>query len=88
MFRRVISAAMIAVVVVSAAGSAVAQRRQVMLDKVVAVVGGSSILYSDVEAYADELVQQRREMGYTSDRDPMNEALEALLQQSCSTIRR
>ncbi len=58
MFRRVISAAMIAVVVVSAAGSAVAQRRQVMLDKVVAVVGGSSILYSDVEAYADELVQQ------------------------------
>lgn len=81
MFRRVISAAMIAVVVVSAAGSAVAQRRQVMLDKVVAVVGGSSILYSDVEAYADELVQQRREMGYTSDRDPMNEALEALLQQ-------
>ena len=81
MFRRVISAAMIAVVVVSAAGRAVAQRRQVMLDKVVAVVGGSSILYSDVEAYADELVQQRREMGYTSDRDPMNEALEALLQQ-------
>ena len=50
-------------------------------DQVVAVVGGSSILYSDVEAYADELVQQRREMGYTSDRDPMNEALEALLQQ-------
>ena len=60
---------------------AFAQKRQVLLDKVVAVVGGSSILYSDVEAYADELVQQRREMGYTSDRDPMNEALEGLMTQ-------
>lgn len=57
------------------------QRRQVMLDKVVAVVGGSSILHSDVAAYAKELVEQRRQMGYTSDRDPMNEALEALMQQ-------
>ncbi len=70
-----------AVILIATADSATAQRRQVMLDKVVAVVGGSSILYSDVEAYAKELVQQRREMGYTSDRDPMNEALEALMQQ-------
>lgn len=81
MFGKLLSAAAVAVVVVSTAGNAVAQRRQVMLDKVVAVVGGSSILYSDVDAYAKELVQQRREMGYTSDRDPMNEALEALMQQ-------
>ncbi|MBO7313073.1 MAG: peptidylprolyl isomerase [Alistipes sp.] len=57
------------------------QRRQVMLDKVVAVVGGSSILHSEVAEYADALVAQRRQMGYTSDRDPMNEALEALLEQ-------
>lgn len=57
------------------------QRRQVMLDKVVAVVGGSSILHSDVAEYANALVAQRRQMGYTSDRDPMNEALEALLEQ-------
>lgn len=56
-------------------------RRQVMLDKVVAVVGGSSILYSEVQEYADALVAERRQMGYTSDRDPMNEALEALLEQ-------
>ena len=64
------------------ATSAVAQeRRQVMLDKVVAVVGGSSILHSEVTEYADALVAQRRQMGYTSDRDPMNEALEALLEQ-------
>lgn len=58
-----------------------AQKRQVMLDKVVAVVGSSSILYSEVESYANQLVQQRREAGYTSDRDPMNESLEALLTQ-------
>ena len=57
------------------------QRRQVMLDKVVAVVGGSSVLHSEVAEYADALVAQRRQMGYTSDRDPMNEALEALLEQ-------
>lgn len=58
-----------------------AQTRQVMLDKVVAVVGSSSILYSDVDEYARQLVEQRRMEGYTSDRDPKNEALEALLTQ-------
>ena len=52
-----------------------------MLDKVVAVVGGSAILHSEVAEYAEALVAQRRQMGYTSDRDPMNEALEALLEQ-------
>lgn len=60
---------------------AMAQKQQVMLDKVVAVVGSSSILYSEVEAYANQLMQERREQGYTSDRDPMNESLEALLTQ-------
>lgn len=61
--------------------SAGAQPRQVMLDKVVAVVGGSSILYSEMDEYARQLVAQRRAEGYTSDRDPHNEALEALLTQ-------
>lgn len=60
---------------------AFAQKQQVVLDKVVAVVGGSSILHSDVEEYARQLVAQRRQEGYTSDRDPMNEALEALMTQ-------
>ena len=60
---------------------ALAQKRQVMLDKVVAVVGGSSILYSEVADYARQLTEQRRQEGYTSDRDPMNEALEALMTQ-------
>lgn len=63
------------------AAGVVGQRRQVMLDKVVAVVGGSSIVYSEVADYARRLVEQRRQEGYTSDRDPMNEALEALMTQ-------
>ncbi len=64
---------------IAAATGTMAQKRTVMLDKVVAVVGGSSILYSDVKHYADEMVRQRRQEGYTSDRDPMNEALEGLM---------
>ncbi|WP_418981907.1 peptidylprolyl isomerase [Alistipes sp.] len=56
-------------------------QKQVMLDKVVAVVGNSSILYFEVDEYARQLTAQRRQEGYTSDRDPMNEALEALLTQ-------
>ena len=63
------------------AAGVVGQRSQVMLDKVVAVVGGSSIVYSEVADYARQLVEQRRQEGYTSDRDPMNEALEALMTQ-------
>ena len=56
-------------------------QRQVMLDKVVAVVGNSSILHSEVAEYAARMVEQRRREGYTSDRDPMNEALEGLMLQ-------
>ena len=69
----------VALVLLFAGGAA--QKREVMLDKVVAVVGGSSILYSEVDEYARQLVEQRRQEGYTSDRDPMNEALEALMTQ-------
>ncbi len=75
MFRKSI----IPLLLLLAAAGAFAQKRQVMLDKVVAVVGGSSILYSDVADYARQLTAQRRQEGYTSDRDPMNEALEALM---------
>ena len=58
-----------------------AQKRFVMLDKVVATVGSSAVLYSELQQTAEQLVQQRRSEGYTSDRDPMNEALEKLLLQ-------
>lgn len=90
MIRKIMMIAVIAAGLFSTIQPAAAQttersaeqpRRQVMLDKVVAVVGGSSILYSEVMEYADALVAERRQMGYTSDRDPMNEALEALLEQ-------
>ena len=68
--------------IIFSAERAVAQeRRQVMLDKVVAVVGGSAILHSELVEYSEALVMQRRQMGYTSDRDIMNESLEALLEQ-------
>ncbi len=56
-----------------------AQKKFVMLDKVVAVVGSSAIMHSEVEDLANQIVEQRRAEGYTSDRDPMNEALENLL---------
>lgn len=79
MYKKIVLA--VAVLAVTASGSLMAQKRQVMLDKVVAVVGGSAILYSDVETYANMLVEQRRAQGYTSDRDPMNEALETLMKQ-------
>lgn len=79
--RKIVIFAVTAALVITGAYFASAQRRQVMLDKVVAVVGGSSILHSELKEYADALVAQRRQMGYTSDRDPMHEALEALLQQ-------
>ncbi len=58
-----------------------AQPKRVVLDRVVAVVGNSSILESEVHAYAQQLVEQRRGKGYTSDRDPRNEALEEMLTQ-------
>lgn len=50
-------------------------------DKVVAVVGNSAILYSDVVKQADEITLERREMNYTPDRSAENEALETLLLQ-------
>ncbi len=71
-----------ALVAISFVVAAFAQPERVVLDKVVAVVGGSSILHSEVREYADRLVADRRSKGYTSDRDPMNEALEALMTQS------
>ena len=82
MLRKIFIVAAIAAGILCSAESAIAQqRRQVMLDKVVAVVGGSSIFYSEVQEYAEPLVAERRHMGYTSDRAPMNEALEAVLEQ-------
>ncbi len=81
MIRKVVLFIVSATLVLTSSHNAMAQRRQVMLDKVVAVVGGSSILYSEVKEYAEAIVAQQRQMGYTSEREPMHEALETLLQQ-------
>ena len=43
-------------VMLFAAAGLRAQKQQVMLDKVVAVVGSSSILYSEVDEYARNMV--------------------------------
>ena len=59
----------------------VAQKRFVMLDKVVAVVGNSSVSYSDVQQTAKMILEQRRAEGYTSDRSAQSEALEDLMLQ-------
>lgn len=59
----------------------VAQKRFVMLDKVVAVVGNSSVSYSDVQQAAKMIIEQRRSEGYTSDRSAQDEALENLMMQ-------
>lgn len=81
MIRKIVLFIVSATLVLTLSHNAIAQRRQVMLDKVVAVVGGSSILYSEVKEYAEAIVAQQRQMGYTSEREPMHEALETLLQQ-------
>lgn len=82
MIRKIMMMASVAIAILCSETHTFAQeRRQVMLDKVVAVVGGSSILHSEVMEYAEALAQERRQMGYTSDRDPKSEALEALLEQ-------
>ena len=70
-----------AIAVILAATGLYAEKKFVMLDKVVAVVGNSSIMHSEVEQVAQQLVEARRAEGYTSDRDPKNEALEQLLMQ-------
>ena len=79
--RKIVLFAAAVALLISTAVCVTAQRRQVILDRVVAVVGGSSILHSELKEYAEALVAQRRQMGYTSDRDPMHEALESLLEQ-------
>ena len=81
MIRKIVLFIASATLVLTSSHNAIAQRRQVILDKVVAVVGGSSILYSEVKEYAEAIVAQQRQMGYTSEREPMHEALETLLQQ-------
>ena len=81
MFNKKTLAAILTLCILFTAGMITAQKRQVMLDRVVAIVGGSAILYSEVANAAQMIVEERRAQGYTSDRDPMNEGLEMLMAQ-------
>ena len=76
--KKILSILICTLIVVSVV---VAEKRFVMLDKVVAVVGNSSVSYSDVQQTAKMLLEQRRSEGYTSDRPAQDEALEVLLLQ-------
>ncbi len=60
--------------------TAVAQERFVA-DKIVAVIGNSAVLYSEVQSTAEQLQAQYQEQGYTPERDAENEALEKLMLQ-------
>jgi peptidyl-prolyl cis-trans isomerase SurA len=59
--------------------TAARSQQRMIADEVVAVVGNSMILYSDVVGTMRELVEQQRLSGYTSNRDPQCEAIEMLL---------
>ncbi len=59
--------------------AAAPQPRRVLLDRVVAVVGNSSILLSDVHDYVLQIEAENRRQNYTSDRDPKAQAMEDLM---------
>ncbi len=54
---------------------------KLMVDQIAAVVGGSAIFYSDVVEQQKQIAEQNRQMGVSSDRDPLIEALEVLMTQ-------
>lgn len=55
-------------------------QQKITVDRVIANVGNSTILYSEVSDAAAQLAAQRLQEGYSSDRDPFFEAFENLLQ--------
>ncbi len=56
-----------------------AEPQEVLLDGVVAVVGGSSVLRSEVEQYEANIQKQHREQGQSAPRDTKAMALEELM---------
>lgn len=56
-------------------------QEKLSVDKIVANVGNSAILYSEVVETAQQLTEMYLQEGHTSDRDPFYEALELLLEQ-------
>lgn len=72
-----------ALLTMAAAATVLAAQAQehFIADKIVAVVGSSPILYSDVVKQAAQITERNRAENFTSPRDPMSEALEMLLEQ-------
>ena len=81
MLKRTALSAFAALALLGAGTQRAEAQQKFIADQVVAVVGNSAILYSELEEVGRQLVEQRRQQGYTSDRDPKNEALEQLLLQ-------
>lgn len=69
---------MLCVAAVAAVVGVWAQKMSV--DKVVAQVGNSVVLYSEVKQAAEELVKYHKDMGIVSRREPFYEALEDLME--------
>ncbi len=82
MIKRLFVAVAAVFVVASASG-----QQQMIADKVIAVVGNQPVLYSEVVAHSRTLTEHYRSQNFTSDRDPMAEALESLLEQKLLFIR-
>lgn len=79
MFKRLITAVCLLLPAIFATGLQAQEKFSV--DRVVAVVGGSAIFYSELEEAAKMVVERHRDQKYTPDRDPVNEALEMLMLQ-------
>lgn len=72
---------LITVIIALSIGSSLRAQEVIMADKIVAVVGNSAILYSEVQEMSKQILAQRREAGYTLDRSANIEALENLMTQ-------
>ncbi len=82
MFRR--SGVLIVFLVIMTLGVGIfnlSAQEKFIADKIVAVIGNSSIMYSEVDMMAKNIQNEYRAAGYTSDRNPYCEALESLLLQ-------
>ncbi|MDD3107801.1 MAG: peptidylprolyl isomerase [Alistipes sp.] len=66
-------------ILILASSAPLSAQTELVADKVVAVVGNSAVLYSEVEMMRQALLEEQKSSGYTSDRDPMGEALEKLI---------
>ena len=77
----------IAALFLLAAGSAAEAKAQdrVIGEEIVAVVGNSMVLWSDVVEAMNGMAEQQRQRGFTSNRNPQSEALEMLLMQRLLT---